>query len=295
MVIGVDDALILAGIAAAGAGASYFGTKDTNSANAAMNRGAMKFQWDVNQWQMANQREMFDLSMGFNRWEAQRARDFAEYMSNTAYQRARRDMMAAGLNPILAYQQGGASTPPAASASISTPSASAHGVPSLHRMENALGPAVTSAMQAAHTVMGVQQAAAQIDQTKATTELAKAQQQQAQTQAALNSATAITEAQRTGLVKSQRATEMVMPSLRQAQSSAASAQAQLSREQAATEPDRRANLAGGAYNAWQQGRRAFIEGEQTRTYGQGGVMGVSPSAVAQPIYNAGEYIRRLFQ
>ena len=72
-------------------------------------------------------------AMNFNSTEAMKNREWQEYMSNTAYQRAVEDMKKAGLNPILAFQNGGASTPGGSAGTISgasmgAPSASALGI-----------------------------------------------------------------------------------------------------------------------------------------------------------------------
>lgn len=99
---GVDDALIGAGIGAAGSAlAGYFNWSGAHDANEA-NRD------------IANQANLW------NWYAGQRQMDFQERMSSTAYQRAVADMKRAGINPVMAFSQGGASSPAGASMSATT-------------------------------------------------------------------------------------------------------------------------------------------------------------------------------
>lgn len=132
---GIDDAIIgsVAGSVIGGAFSSY----GASSAN----KQAGQIAWENNKFaaqEAGSARDaaanMMNASMNFNADQAAQNRAFQERMRATQYQTATADMQAAGLNPMLAYSQGGAGTPTGAVGSSSAPSsaaASSTGVPAM--------------------------------------------------------------------------------------------------------------------------------------------------------------------
>lgn len=111
------------------------GQEDTNQQNLAISQANSAFN-----------AEQAGINRAFQHDQAAINRGFQEGMSNTAYQRATQDMKMAGLNPMLAYSQGGASTPSGAMGSGSQASA-LQPAP----MINKVATGIAAAQQAAQT------------------------------------------------------------------------------------------------------------------------------------------------
>lgn len=136
---------------------------------------ANKGQQDANDAQA----EQAQLNRDFNSAEAAKTREWQQNMRQTQYQTAVSDLKAAGLNPMLAYQQGGAGTPSGATASSS----------SMPQIGNKVAAALTAGAQAAQ-IMNLK---AQTEKTQADTEVshATAKQVEAQTHLTTSSTTKV--------------------------------------------------------------------------------------------------------
>lgn len=104
-IFGIDDVLIGAAISGVGSMATnWFNSSNVDKTN------------QQNAANVAAQNKA-------NAEQAQLNRDFQERMSSSAYQRGMADMKTAGLNPILAYQKGGASSPSGSQAAMTSSTA----------------------------------------------------------------------------------------------------------------------------------------------------------------------------
>lgn len=107
-------------------------------------------------------------AQAFNAQQAANQMQFQKEMRNTAYQAAMKDMRKAGLNPILAYQKGPASSPSGAMAQTD-----------YKEVRDVLTPAISSAMQARRLEQELQNMDEQNKNLRETNKLIGAQTTQA--------------------------------------------------------------------------------------------------------------------
>ena len=103
-------------------------------------------------------------SQNFNAQQTQAQMDFQERMRKTQYQTSVQDLMAAGLNPMLAYTQGGAGTPSGASAQSQA-----------QPVHDVITPAITASLSAKMNAADLLLKVEQTKSTNAQTEVARTQ------------------------------------------------------------------------------------------------------------------------
>lgn len=169
------------------AAAGLVGTMLTNSAQDARQQEANNFNAGAAMWQAAENERAADINRAWqtqeqwtsrfwNRDQAKVLLDWQEQMSNSAHQRAVKDLSAAGLNPILSVTQGAASTPAGTASSGTAPTggASSVGAPRAAQplpVQNA----VEAAFNSAARVASIRNIEAQTQKTEADTELTQAE------------------------------------------------------------------------------------------------------------------------
>jgi len=123
--------------------------------------------WINNNNNIDAQMQMMRAQMAFNEAEARKNREWQEKMRETSYQTGMSDMKKAGLNPLLAGNIGGAAMPSSAPAT-----SSALAVPA---QRNYLSEGISSAVQLLQALNQSDLVDAQVEKTKAETQLVEEQ------------------------------------------------------------------------------------------------------------------------
>lgn len=315
----------LALAAIASAGISYLGAERTNSSNRKMASAQMAFQDSQNDLSYDRSRDEATRSMEYEDWQRREqqafqsgainqqqdfqketmatAMDYNTRMSNTSYQRGVQDMKQAGINPLLAFQQGGATAPQVSAQSGSSgtgargsgamgsrPSSSG----STAQMGNSLGAAVSGASQVAQLMLSLEQARENINQTKANTALTGEQQLQVRTNTALDASRAITEGVRPDLIRAQTRTEEGKPAALGASTARDVASARQLGAQTVTERERPEQARAESGRAIEQGNLAREQRRNSERYGpSGNLIGGAVGGAAAIGDSIGNFFRRI--
>lgn len=136
-------------VTAASALVSAIGQDKTNKSNEATSERQMAFNAEEAEKSRLFSAAQAEHQMSFQERMVSESRDWSEEMANSSYQRAVGDLEKAGLNPMLAYSQGGAPTPATSAPSGAMGQSPAASYSTPVQRQNAAAVGLNSAMAAA--------------------------------------------------------------------------------------------------------------------------------------------------